>query len=228
MGVCADTAAQSDLGVIACTSVHGCLYAWHQGKKLEHRSGIDWLFMEAQPAEKKTAADYCIYGPIADEVVNEDTLHYGVTRLPPFWSARGIYHFRVSIPSKEEEINVTDRTFQKEMDKWLKLKERTKEKGMMMWSRDLYNDIALTHDIASTPDIASRNYIASRHDTAWHSHDQEEDVKWGVNCYRSLKPFLQEPEYKAFAAFCELAGDIDPDSRFEGPRAEITSESITK
>eukprot|EP00808_Paulinella_micropora_P028009 g38564.t1 len=28
--------------------------------------------------------------------------------------------------------------------------------------------------------------------------------------------------------FCELAGDIDPDSRFEGPRAEITSESITK
>eukprot|EP00808_Paulinella_micropora_P023373 g41602.t1 len=79
-------------------------------------------------------------------------------------------------------------------------------------------------DILSRRDIVSQMFCVHHR----HSHDQEEDVKWGVNCYRSLKPFLQEPEYKAFAAFCELAGDIDPDSRFEGPRAEITSESITK
>eukprot|EP00808_Paulinella_micropora_P023374 g41603.t1 len=118
--------------------------------------------MEAQPADKKTTEDYCMYGPFADEVVNEDTLHYrgykttsvlvaGDATTPkriipdPCYALSGAL-FRIfrrlfkgqrevsttsefpSPPKKKK--GMTDRTFQNEMDKWLKLKERNdKRKG---------------------------------------------------------------------------------------------------
>eukprot|EP00808_Paulinella_micropora_P021858 g71703.t1 len=110
--------AQFDLlGVIACTSVHGCPYAWHQGKKLQHRSGIDWLFMEAQPAEKKTAADYSI------NRARYSGHDIDLTRYAYRARYRARYQYRVSLCiicglAKDEKVQREEYNSDMSFDKW--------------------------------------------------------------------------------------------------------------
>jgi len=67
MTSCADTPAMSDLlSVMGHASSYGCPYAWHKGKSIPHRAGMDWIFEEKEEADKKTSHDYEYYGAIAD------------------------------------------------------------------------------------------------------------------------------------------------------------------
>eukprot|EP00808_Paulinella_micropora_P009852 g39578.t1 len=234
MTSCADTPAMADLlGVMEHASRYGCPYAWHLGKAIPHRVGVDWLFLENQEADNKTSRDYAYYGQMVDSLPEAEEHFQGfksstalivvdktaADRISPDFPHTAGYGicFRFFSRLFKGQRPIATEKFE------TPLPPKQKKISLMLRLDQEWLDFCQTNGYPTTAvPFAGVGNKGSR-------MTEEEYMRWAVNCYQGLQRTNLPPEkYFVWAKTCKLLGDMDPDMRLGGPGYECITQDCVK